>query len=150
MVPTSKMTSPSTSDKTLLIDSLNKEAWKLRYLDSEASKVSAEEALKLAKEENYFKGQTYACMNLAVGHFLRSENKEALELLTDALGFFNEHREEPGYASTLTYIGNIYESFGDYERALEYCQNAYNAASEIGYKEGLGEAHAVRFLHGVE
>jgi len=133
----------SNQDRLEIIDSLNQESWRLRYADPGESQVEAKKALKKANKEEYAKGQAYACLNLAAWHFQRSENKEALELLTDALGFFNNQKKEPGYAAALTYIGNIYESFGDYETALEYCQNAYNAASETGYKEGLGEAQSV-------
>ena len=32
-------------------------------------------------------------MNLAIGHFLKSENKDALELFSDAMGYFVEHHE---------------------------------------------------------
>jgi len=53
------------------------------------------------------------------------------------------HSHEPGYVDTHTIIGNIYESFGDYETALEHCQKAYNAAKEIAYTAGLGEVQSV-------
>ena len=130
-------------DQIKLIDSLNKESWDLRYNDREASGISAKKALKLSKQLDYFRGQTYACLNLAVGHFLKSENKDALELFFDTIGYFNEHQEEPGYAAALIYIGNIYESFGDYETALDYSQRAYSAASEIENQELIGEVHGV-------
>jgi len=132
-----------TSDELESIDSLNEDAWALRYKDMNASKEAGEEALQLSKKQMYLKGQAYANLNLAVGHFLQSENKEALELCSDAMGYFNAHPTESGYAATLTYIGNIYESFGDYETALEHCQKAYQAAEEIEYKEGIGEAQSV-------
>jgi serine phosphatase RsbU (regulator of sigma subunit) len=130
-------------DQIRLIDSLNQESWDLRYEDPGASGVSAEKALRLAKQRNYFRGQAYACLNLGVGHFLRSENKEALELFSDAMGFFGGHQEEQGYAAVLTYTGNIYESFGDYETALDYGQRAYQAASGNGHQEAVGEAQSV-------
>jgi len=133
----------SDSDQIELIDSLNSKAWELRYSDQKVSGANAEKALKLSKQHNYSRGQAYACLNLAAGHFLRSENKDALELFSDAMGYLAEHHEEPGYAAVLTYTGNIYESFGDYEMALDYCQRAYNAASAIGHHEGIGEAQSV-------
>ncbi len=131
------------TEQIQLIDSLNQESWELRYVDREESGASAEKALRLSKEHDYFRGQAYACLNLAVGHFLKSENRDALELFSDAMGFFSGHPAEQGYASVLTYIGYIYESFGDYETALDYCQRAYTAAAEHGYQEGLGEVQGV-------
>jgi len=130
-------------ERIQLIDALNRESWEARYVDREASRAGAEKALKLSKERDYFRGQAYACLNLAVGHFLSSENKDAMELFSDAMGFFSGQQEEPGYASVLTYMGNIYESFGDYETGLDYCQRAYHAASEHGHSEELAEVHGV-------
>ena len=130
-------------DQIHLIDSLNRESWDLRYRDLKASGVSAGKALTLSKRHAYFRGQAYACLNLAVGHFLRSDNKEALELFSDSMGFFDTHQEEPGYPAVLAYIGNIYESFGDYETALDYCHRALKAASENGHQELIGEVQSV-------
>ena len=126
-----------------LVDSLNCDSRDSRYIDLEESRKTANRALSLAKEHLYPKGEAYAYLNLATGHFLRSENKEALEYSSKALEYFKDHSSEPGYADALTYIGNIYESFGDYETALEYCQTAYKVYEEINYREGLGEVQSV-------
>ncbi|MFH0757722.1 MAG: tetratricopeptide repeat protein [Bacteroidota bacterium] len=133
----------SGEDPLIDIDSLNEESWSLRYKDQVASETKAMTALSMAREINYFRGQAYACLNLAAGHFLKSSNKDALELLADALGYFNSHTDEPGYAAVLNYTGNIYESFGDYETALDYCLRAYNTAVQIGNNEMVGEVQSV-------
>jgi len=125
------------------IDSLNKESWANRYTHLSASRKTAEKALHMAIQGQYAKGQAYANLNLAVGHFLHSENKEALELIRKAMEFFIHHTLEQGYVSAMIYMGNIYESFGDFENALEYCQKAYQLAKENNYKEGQGEAQSV-------
>jgi len=125
------------------IDSLNKESRCLRYTDLKASLENAEKALNLAMHHQYLKGQAYANLNLMAGHFLRSENKDALELGREAMEYFNSHTLEPGYVDTHTYIGNIYESFGDYETALEHCQKAYRVAKKIDYALGIGEVQSV-------
>lgn len=131
------------TDQLKQIDALNEKAWKLRYTDMDASKNAGEEALKLAEEHQYDRGQAYANLNLAVGHFLRSENRPSLELCSKAMLFFIKHTSEKGYPATLIYTGYIYESIGDYERALEQCQRAYQAAVDIDYKECVGEAQSV-------
>jgi len=133
----------SASEQMTLIDSLNKDARSLRYIDLNASMENAEKALNLAKHLQYLKGQAYANLNLAAGHFLCSENQDALELGRKAMEYFNTHTLEPGYVDTLTYIGNIYESFGDYETALEHCQKAYRVAKDNDYTVGLGEVQSV-------
>jgi len=109
------------ADPRALIDSLNKDSHNLRYTDLAASVERAEKALSLASQHKYSRGEAYANLNLTAGHFLRSENKDAMELGRKAMEYFTTNTSEPGYVDTLTYIGNIFESFGDYETALEHC-----------------------------
>lgn len=125
------------------IDLLNQLAWELRYTDLEESKRCTDEAFKLSRENNFPRGRAYARLNLAVNHFLKSENREALEFLTTALKYFAKNEKEKGFPVALTFAGNIYESFGDYETALEYVEKALKKAKEIRYKEGEGEAYSV-------
>ncbi len=131
------------SDLRIRTDELNLQSWEFRYADPDASRVAAEKAFSQSEGLNYERGRAYACLNLAVGHFYQSRNREALELCLKALSWFQDNPYENGYASTLTYIANIYESFGDYENALEQCQKAIRAANSINNKESLGEAQSV-------
>ena len=132
-----------TRDIKKKIDLLNQLAWELRYTDLEESRRCTEEAYELSKEKDYPRGRAYARLNLAVNHFLKSENREALEYLRRSLKYFTKNETEKGYPVALTFAGNIYESFGDYETALEYVQEALKKAREIRYKEGEGEAQSV-------
>jgi len=132
-----------TSDTVQKVDELNKTSWEKRYADLPKARENAEEALKLSSEEDYPRGAAYARLNMAINHFLKSENKEAMELCRRALRFFTKYHDEEGYAVVLTFIGNIYESFGEYRTALEYCQNALTAATKTDNKEGIGEAQSV-------
>ncbi|KPK85193.1 MAG: hypothetical protein AMS27_08045 [Bacteroides sp. SM23_62_1] len=125
------------------IDLLNQLAWELRYTDLEGSKRYTDEAFKLSREHEYPRGRAYARLNLAVNHFLKSENREALEFLSTAFKYFTKNETEKGFPVALTFAGNIYESFGDYETALEYVQRALRKAKEINYREGAGEAQSV-------
>ncbi len=125
------------------IDELNKKAWELRYTDLGESRKNSEQALNLAEKSNYTLGANYAKLNLAVNHFLKSENKEALELLTEVQKFFSNQEKEKGLPVALTFIGNIYESFGNYESGLDFCQKALRLTREQNYKEGEGDALSV-------
>jgi len=125
------------------IDLLNQLAWELRYTDLEESKRCTDEAFRLSRENEYPRGRAYARLNLAVNHFFKSENREALEFLTKVLKYFAKNDKEKGFPVALTFAGNIYESFGDYETGLEYVQKALAKAKEIRYKEGEGETQSV-------
>jgi serine phosphatase RsbU (regulator of sigma subunit) len=131
------------SDLCSHIDELNLKAWKWRYSDPESSRLSAEQAFSKSESLTYERGKAYASLNLAVGHFLQSRNREALELCFRALVWFADNPDEIGYSSTLIYMANIYESYGDYENALGQCQKAIHAANWNDHKESLGEGYSL-------
>ena len=133
----------STSDPFKAIDTLNRQAWELRYINVNESMGYSRKAMELAEKELYPNGLAYARLYLAISHFLRSENKQALELLLQARKYFNTQQDEKGYPVTLTFLGNIYESFGDYETGLNYCQEALKAARDMEYHEGEGDTLSV-------
>jgi serine phosphatase RsbU (regulator of sigma subunit) len=61
---------------------------------------------------------------------LQSKNDMALENISEALLWFSSNSSEPGYSRALNLKGNLYESFGDYEKALQFCLQAFNLATE--------------------
>jgi serine phosphatase RsbU (regulator of sigma subunit) len=124
-------------------DLLNQLAWEIRYTSQEESKKLAEDALRISKEKDYPRGRAYARINLAVNHFLKSENREAFELLRRSLTFFNKHEEEKGLCVALAFTGYIFESFGDYETGLEYAQKALDKVRKIRFKEGEAEIQSL-------
>jgi len=125
------------------IDSLNEYSWDNRYTSYDEALSHAEQALELSKKTDYKAGLAYAKLNMAVCYFLKSMNKEAFPLLQETLVYFDQNREEKGYIVALLHIGNIYESYGDYEKALDFTQKALIKAKEINYLEGEGDVQAV-------
>ncbi len=125
------------------VDFLNQLAWEIRYNEQEESKKLSEEALKISKEKDYARGRAYARINLAVNHFLRSENREALELLRRALKFFDRLEQEKGLCMALAFMGYVLESFGDFENGLDYAQKALEKVKMIRFKEGEAEIQSL-------
>lgn len=125
------------------VDSLNNYSWEKRYTSYNEAISHSEQALELSKKINYEKGLAYARLNLAICHFLKSRNEEAFPLLQLALEYFCQYPDEKGYVSTLLHIGNIYESYGDYEKALDFSQKALLKAKETKYIEGEGDVQAM-------
>jgi serine phosphatase RsbU (regulator of sigma subunit) len=122
------------------IDEVNSRLWKKRY--ENPSVVLAESAANLLKalKAEYFKGATYARLNIAACSFLQSKNDVALENLSDALIWFSEFPDEHGHAKALYLKGNIYESFGNYEKALDFCLRSQKLSSENYDPETEAEA----------
>ena len=125
------------------VDLLNQLAWEIRYTNQEESKKISEHALKVSKERDYARGRAYARINLAVNHFLKSENREALELLRRALIYFTRFENEKGLCVALAFTGYVFESFGDYETGLEYAQKALEKVKKIRFKEGEAEIQSL-------
>ena len=125
------------------VDLLNQLAWEIRYNLQEESKKYSEEAFKISKEKDYARGRAYARINLGVNHFLKSENKEALELLRRALKYFTRFENEKGLSVALAFTGYVFESFGDYETGLEYAQKALDKVKMIRFREGEAEIQSL-------
>jgi len=132
-----------TSEQLKRADLLNQLAWEIRYNLQEESIKYSEEALKISKEKDYARGRAYARINLAVNHFLKSENREAFELLRRALKYFYKFENEKGLSVALAFTGYVFESFGDYETGLEYAQKALDKVRKIRFREGEAEIRSL-------
>jgi serine phosphatase RsbU (regulator of sigma subunit) len=121
------------------IDDINSRLWTSRYEDTAATLTEALSVLKKADKIKYEKGIAYAGLNIAACGFLQSRNDIALENLAEALNWFTDNPSEPGYSRALNLKANLYESFGDYEKALQFCLQAYKLATGINDKEAVSE-----------
>jgi serine phosphatase RsbU (regulator of sigma subunit) len=122
------------------IDEMNESLWIARF---DNSKSVAEEAVRnLSRAENsiYPKGIAYAQLTIAAANFLQSQNDIALKYLTEAWQWFINNTNEPGYPRAILLKGNIYESFGDYEKTLSLWLEAYKVSKEIKDIESEGES----------
>jgi serine phosphatase RsbU (regulator of sigma subunit) len=137
----SKLESAVTNDDKLLI--LNELSWELRYINELETLKFGEEAYKLAFEKNDLKATAKAQLNIAASYFIQSESEKSLDLLFKAYEYFKTKQEEWEYAATCCFIGHNFESIGNYEKGLEYCQRSLTAATNINYKEGEADVLGV-------
>jgi serine phosphatase RsbU (regulator of sigma subunit) len=129
------------SEKQILnIDVTNQKLWSKRFVNPE--NVATQAAIVLAKAEKaqYEKGIAYAKLNIATGNFLQSKNDIALKFLSEIFQWFENNKQEKGYVNALLLKGNIFESFGDYEKTLQLWHEAYKISQEINDTESEGEA----------
>jgi serine phosphatase RsbU (regulator of sigma subunit) len=128
------------STKVNPIDITNELLWQSRFGDSPKVADDALENLKKAEEAGYPKGIAYANLNIAAAHFYQSKNDIALKHLSESFHWFEENKQEKGYVRALLLKGNIFESFGDYEKTLHLWLEAYEASVEMHEKELEGES----------
>jgi serine phosphatase RsbU (regulator of sigma subunit) len=129
-----------TGTKELKIDEFNLRLWNNRFADSESVAVEASKNQSRAEKADYSKGIAYAKLNIAAANFLQSRNDIALKFLTEAFQWFNKNTGEKGYTRALLLKGNIFESFGDYEKTLNLWLEAYKVSKEIKDIESEGES----------
>ena len=121
------------------IDVFNCRLWNNRYSNPSKTLSESSSILSEALEADYKKGIAYSRLNIAACSFLQSENDNALENLSKALLWFSDNHSEPGYAWALNLKGNLFESFGDYEKALQFCLQAHKLSIEINDRETEAE-----------
>jgi serine phosphatase RsbU (regulator of sigma subunit) len=123
-----------------MVDKVNQELWNNRFGDSQSIESEANKILVKATIIEYPKGIAYAKLNLAVSNFLQSKSDIALKHLTEAFHWFENNKLEKGYVRALLLKGNIFESFGDYEKTLNFWLEAYKTSIEINDVESEGES----------
>lgn len=128
------------TEKNSTADKLNERAWVLRYSDSLQAEQLALQALQLSESVLYEKGMAFSRLTIAVCSFLLS--KTGASLLRDlnySLHYFERNQELIGQVRTLNCLGNVYDSFGEYERGLNACLGGIPIAERMGFKEELGD-----------
>ncbi len=111
-----------------------------RFDNSESVADEALRNLARAEKSKYPRGIAYAKLNIAAANFLQSKNDIALKYLTEAFQWFIKNKDEKGYARAILLKGNIFESFGDYEKTLSLWLEAYKVSMEIRDIESEGES----------
>jgi predicted ATPase/class 3 adenylate cyclase len=100
------------------------------------------EALSLAVERADHDAQAHACRWLARLHELRGEYRPALEWFQQGLTVL-QGRETADAAELLLLAGQINIRQGNYDNALEQCQNALRIAQQLGEVAALARAYNV-------
>ena len=108
------------SKGTEKVDVLNKLS--VLFLDKSIDKSFeySRQALGLAQNYSYKKGEADALFNIGKGYHNKNQNDTALIVLKNALGLFLENNDSVQMSSALNYIGSIYHDYSNYEKALEY------------------------------
>jgi signal transduction histidine kinase len=108
------------------IDSLYREAEKIKHDENVRALQLADEAKELSEEINYEKGKFLHLIISGYSHFLKEELEKSREHFQTALDYFTTTNDEPNVAASLRYLGQIdyktgstKEGLKKYYRALE-------------------------------
>jgi serine phosphatase RsbU (regulator of sigma subunit) len=92
------------------------------YANSQPVKARnyAQQALDLARELDYEKGEANALKSIGSIYQLQSNYSQALEYFLNALRIYEKLKDEAGTANTLNNIGIVYQSQRKYDKARQY------------------------------
>jgi class 3 adenylate cyclase/Tfp pilus assembly protein PilF len=90
------------------------------------------QALNLAKESGYRKGEGYALKNFGLFYNNNASYVEALDYFNQALTIFESIKLDAGIANMLGNIGAIYQVQGADEKALEFSLKSLKIAERMG------------------
>jgi signal transduction histidine kinase len=113
------------------IDIANDLAHELRNIDAERSAQLTEDFLSLSEKLEYTKGMAYGFRNKGFRAFYNVEYEEALANLFKAEELFISIGEETGQASTLLWIGIVYDGMGETGASLEYYNHSLRISESI-------------------
>ncbi|MCK4662907.1 MAG: tetratricopeptide repeat protein [Bacteroidales bacterium] len=122
-------------DKIKDIEKLIHDSISNRYSNSKESHSLAVEILKKSKRQNFIKGIAYAHCIIGFTNQIMHKSENVINHLLDAISFFENNKNEQGYSLTANSLSNYYDILGDYEKALKYANDGYNAANKYNFKE---------------
>ncbi len=129
--------------KTNTTEDLIQKGWDIRYSDIQGCLKVAQDLEKLAIKSKDEKAHAWSLLLKAIGSFLLSKEENYLDLLFKSKTWFDHNSENFGFPVCLYFIGNVYESLGDYDQALHYVHEGIKAAEKIGFDEGQSDALSV-------
>ncbi|GAB4402979.1 MAG: hypothetical protein OHK0053_27370 [Microscillaceae bacterium] len=112
---------------TSRVNLLNRIIFALSYHNPKEGKRYAQQALKLARQKRYPKGEAYALNNLGVSFFELGDYAKALHFYQKALPLFKKHKLK-GIVFAYNNIGMVAEQRGQVSKALQLYQKALQEA----------------------
>ena len=117
---------------TSKVNALIEEAKSFVGEDSAKAINLSTEALQIARESGYRKGEAYALKNIGLVYYYKGLFVETFDYWNQALEIFESIKDDAGTANMLSNIGGIYLNQGADEKALEYSLRSLKIAERLG------------------
>lgn len=115
------------------------EGWSHRFSDSKNALEIAARVLSKAENANSELLLAKGFLLQSAARFLSSSKENITDNLFKAAGIFEKEKDELNLARCYNIIGNIFDSYGDYAKAMEYCSKALRIAETNNFKEERGD-----------
>lgn len=94
--------------------------------------IYANEALVLARELNFRKGEGYALKNIGLAYYVKGDFKEVYNYWQQSLEVFKAIEDQLGISNLNNNIGAVHFNYADYSKALENYLESLKAAERLG------------------
>jgi serine phosphatase RsbU (regulator of sigma subunit) len=110
-------------------------------VNQDTSIIYANNAIKLGKEINFYKGVANSYRQIAIVYYMKGEYDEAIKNFEQSLKTWEEAGDESGIGRAHMNIGIIYFNIGQYDKALENYLKATEILSQINDIDGVARAN---------
>jgi tetratricopeptide (TPR) repeat protein len=117
------------------VESLIAKAFDAEQRNTEDALKIAMEALDLSKRNGFIKQEAISYLRIGRCHWIKSDFKEALDYLGNALEIANRIQELYTKVEVLIGMGNVYITMELIDQAMTHYYNALEIATEHGYGE---------------
>ncbi|MBN8678793.1 MAG: tetratricopeptide repeat protein [Chitinophagales bacterium] len=122
-------------------------AWEIAETETNVAEIRLQEALELARQLGYTKGEANAWNGMGILEEIRENDSLALEYYQKALDLRRQLGDQSGIGRSLTNLGNLYESTGKLTKAIQYYRESLSVFESL--KDTLRMARAYTNISGV-
>ncbi len=127
-------------EDTLRVNTLNALCWEQRVSLPETALQLGKEAATLAAKLEFKNGEAKARNNMGVIYHLQGKYDKAMLHYKQAVGLYQQARNDRGLAAVLGNLASVWQAKGDYTAALDYYGQSINAAQRAGDRQRLAIA----------
>jgi serine phosphatase RsbU (regulator of sigma subunit) len=120
-------------------DVLNELSWNYRYSNINKARNYTAEAFQLSQKLGYKHGLACAMFHKGLFSFWLSLDENYLSDILAALHIFEEESHAPEQVNVLNILGNLYDNYGDYEKAISACRQGIDMAGSHGLDSGKAD-----------
>lgn len=128
------------NDDTLKVNTLIDISGSLLRVDANEALRYANDALSLAKQLDFVRGEAYALKNIGMSYYFQGNYIETLLFWQQSLSAFQTIDDKLGIANMLNNLGAVNFNEGDDEKAIQYYLESLKVSEEIGDKLRIATA----------
>lgn len=128
------------NDDTLKVNTLIDISGSLLRVDANEALRYANDALSLAKQLDFVRGEAYALKNIGMSYYFQGNYIETLLFWEQSLSAFQTIDDKLGIANMLNNLGAVNFNEGDDEKAIQYYLESLKVSEEIGDKLRIATA----------